>query len=331
MDPLVSIIIPVYKVEPYLRECVDSVLNQSYQNLEIILVDDGSPDNCPAICDEYAERDSRVKVIHKENGGLSDARNAGLKQVTGSYVMFVDSDDWIDKELIYELVSQMPYSLAIFGCTITEQCGSITNVVSTTKENKVVQYAKEPEYMKRVLISSLLGYVCNKIYQREILLGESFSGIRDREDLVFNLNLLKKVDCFTLSKQNGYFYRQHESSLLHRSFNEAVPDYMRTVEALIDAFEGLSTENREELCNYALKAYLIDVIHRYINSNSMLDKSEKKKEMGKLFASEKIRKKLSLRYNACMMHWVLAFCYKFRLINFFRIIYSIADGQSAEI
>ena len=91
-----SVIIPIYKVEQYLRQCVDSVLAQTYTDVEIILVDDGSPDSCPAICDEYAKKDSRIKVIHKPNGGLSDARNAGLDMAQGEYVLFLDSDDWWD-------------------------------------------------------------------------------------------------------------------------------------------------------------------------------------------------------------------------------------------
>ena len=94
-EPLVSIIVPVYKVEPYLRRCLDSIVNQTYSNLEIILIDDGSPDNCPKICDEYSIKDNRVVVIHKGNGGLSDARNVGLDICKGDYILFVDSDDWI--------------------------------------------------------------------------------------------------------------------------------------------------------------------------------------------------------------------------------------------
>ncbi len=90
----ISVIIPIYKVEQYLRQCIDNVINQTYKNLEIILVDDGSPDNCPKICDEYAQNDSRVRVIHKLNGGLSDARNEGLMAATGDYVIFLDSDDY---------------------------------------------------------------------------------------------------------------------------------------------------------------------------------------------------------------------------------------------
>ena len=91
----ISVIVPIYNVEDYLHRCVDSIINQTYTNLEIILVDDGSPDNCLKICDEYAKKDSRIKVVHKKNGGLSDARNAGLEIATGEYIGFVDSDDYI--------------------------------------------------------------------------------------------------------------------------------------------------------------------------------------------------------------------------------------------
>lgn len=100
INTLVSVIVPVYKVEKYLHRCIDSIINQTYKNLEIILVDDGSPDNCGKICDEYAEKDNRIKVIHKSNGGLSSARNAGLDVANGDYVYFVDSDDYIDTKLV---------------------------------------------------------------------------------------------------------------------------------------------------------------------------------------------------------------------------------------
>ena len=103
--PLVSIIVPVYKVEPYLKRCLDSIVNQAYTNLEIILVDDGSPDSCPQICDEYAAKDKRIIVIHKENGGLSDARNNGLNICTGDYIFFIDSDDYITSDCIQTLVA----------------------------------------------------------------------------------------------------------------------------------------------------------------------------------------------------------------------------------
>ena len=99
MNNKISVIIPVYKVEEFLDDCVRSVIAQTHTNTEIILVDDGSPDNCPAMCDSWAEKDKRIKVIHKPNGGLSDARNAGLEIATGEYISFIDSDDWILPEM----------------------------------------------------------------------------------------------------------------------------------------------------------------------------------------------------------------------------------------
>ena len=101
----ISVIIPIYKAEKFLDKCIGSVVGQTYENLEIILVDDGSPDNCPAICDSWAEKDSRIKVVHKENGGLSSARNAGLDVVTGEYFGFIDSDDWIEKDFFEFLIT----------------------------------------------------------------------------------------------------------------------------------------------------------------------------------------------------------------------------------
>ena len=105
-NSVVSIIVPVYKVEPYLDQCVQSIVDQTYENLEIILVDDGSPDNCPAMCDAWAKKDDRVQVIHKENGGVSTARNTGLDTATGSYITFVDADDWLEPNAVEILLEQ---------------------------------------------------------------------------------------------------------------------------------------------------------------------------------------------------------------------------------
>ena len=114
-----TVIIPVYKVEEYLERCVDSVLSQTYGDFEVILVDDGSPDNCPAMCDAWAEKNSRIRVIHKENGGLSDARNVGMAAATGKYIAFVDSDDWIAPEMFERLVKALQIDGSdIAACTV---------------------------------------------------------------------------------------------------------------------------------------------------------------------------------------------------------------------
>ena len=137
MKPLISVIVPIYKVEKYLTICVDSLLHQSYGNLEIILVDDGSPDECPAICDQYQNKDNRIKVIHKKNGGLSDARNAGLDIAQGEYVAFVDSDDFIDEDYIcklYDALQQNRASIAVCGIQIIDESNKVTEQIYVTQE-----------------------------------------------------------------------------------------------------------------------------------------------------------------------------------------------------
>ena len=132
MEELISVVVPIYNVEKYLQKCIDSILAQTYRHLEIILVDDGSPDNCGAICDNYAQEDGRVLVIHKKNGGLSSARNAGLEIAKGELIVFIDSDDWIDanyiekhnfKRITNKLLSESPnYVVNQYKCT---NCGYI--------------------------------------------------------------------------------------------------------------------------------------------------------------------------------------------------------------
>ena len=126
----VSIVVPVYKVEPYLDKCISSIVNQTYTNLEIILVDDGSPDQCPQMCDAWAEKDARIRVIHKENGGLPDARNAGMAVATGEYIAFVDSDDWIAPDLYTHLYRRLTEDHSdisargfMYRCSVLVVCG----------------------------------------------------------------------------------------------------------------------------------------------------------------------------------------------------------------
>lgn len=122
-ENLISIIVPVYKVEKYLKRCVKSIVNQTYKNLEIILIEDGSPDQCPYMCEEWSKRDPRIKVIHKQNGGLSDARNEGLKISTGEFIGFVDSDDWIAPEMYERLLNAIIADQSdIAQCNVNTQC-----------------------------------------------------------------------------------------------------------------------------------------------------------------------------------------------------------------
>lgn len=168
-NELISVIIPVYKVEKYLDECIQSVINQTYKNLEIILVDDGSPDNCGKICDEYAKKDNRIKVIHKENGGLSSARNAGLDIARGEYISFIDSDDYVSKDFIKNMSIQMANAdLIICGMKNVykedEKCDEKENVVI---KNETLTFIEANQKLIKPK-NEIYVTACNKLYRREL-------------------------------------------------------------------------------------------------------------------------------------------------------------------
>lgn len=167
----ISIIIPVYNVEPYIRKCLDSVLEQTYTNLEILLINDGSPDGCGAICDEYAEKDSRIKVFHKENGGLSSALNVGLKNFTGDYIGFVDSDDWIEPNM-YEQLHNTVNGVDIAVCSYFKDTISSTERIAN--KNRISERIISTENMllyplMRDYYMGFCGYVWNKLYSADII------------------------------------------------------------------------------------------------------------------------------------------------------------------
>ncbi len=193
MSELVTVIIPVYKVEKYLSKCVDSVLSQTYKNLEVFLVDDGSPDNCGKICDEYAKKDKRVKVIHKQNGGLSSARNAALDVCTGNYITFVDSDDWIETtyvEKLYETIKK--YDCDISVCFHNE-CDERGNVRAKKPKQFDDFYDKENVYTtffgKKQLIDSAWG----KLYKKDIFKKIRYPQGLHYEDTYLIVDVCKEV------------------------------------------------------------------------------------------------------------------------------------------
>ena len=185
---MISVIVPVYNVEKYIRQCLDSIVGQTYQDLEIILVDDGSPDSSGAICDEYAEKDSRIKVIHKQNEGQSIARNVGMQTATGDFIGFVDSDDSIDLEMFEKLFSAIDgVDIAICGHNVVYDAKIETN--SKGKEKTL----NESELWQEVF-GNLNNAVWNKLFRRELLTNIQFdSNFAHGEDLIFNILYLQKV------------------------------------------------------------------------------------------------------------------------------------------
>ena len=226
--PLISVIVPVYKVEEYLCQCIDSILSQDYDNLEVILVDDGSPDGCGRICDEYAKKDGRVKVIHQENRGVSEARNAALNIATGEFFGFVDSDDWI----LPQMYSRMMSSVLMDASDICI-CGK-----TVVFPNKSI---KDPEVPDRIVLERdqaldllfedrITSHLWSKLFRRELFHGILFPGQRVYEDIYVMHELFKNAKRVTWIKEDLYCYRMVETSVTNTGSIANMTDYLSAME-----------------------------------------------------------------------------------------------------
>ncbi|SUP39463.1 glycosyltransferase family 2 protein [Veillonella criceti] len=213
----ISVIVPVYKVEKYIHECVDSILNQTYKNLEVILVDDGSPDNCGKICDEYAIKDKRVKVIHKKNGGLSDARNAGIEEAKGEVISFIDSDDYIDASMFSNMIEYLEDNDLDMVC-------ADTFIVRGNRKRYKLHYNKNIIYdgiiaLNKILSGRIDNSACNKIYKREIIADIRFPIGRKYEDVATIYKYVFNAKRVGYLSQAVYYYRKISTSITGSSFN----------------------------------------------------------------------------------------------------------------
>ena len=211
---LISIIIPMYKVEKYLEKCIQSVVDQTYENLEIILVDDGSPDRCPEICDEWAKKDERIKVIHKENGGISDARNAGLAAATGAYIGFVDSDDYIETnmyEILFEALKKENAAIAMCDCEIVSEDGQVIE----SKSPIVNEVFTGIQGLHKLADNDGWYYVTlwNKLCARKVLEGLKFPQGRVYEDEEIVHEVFFRADKIVSLNQKLYNYVQRKGSI----------------------------------------------------------------------------------------------------------------------
>ena len=217
--PLISVIVPVYQVEEYLDRCVQSIVNQTYKNLEIILVDDGSPDNCGVMCDAWAEKDSRIKVIHKKNGGLSDARNAGMAVATGSFLGFVDSDDYIAPEM-YELLHNRIVAdgsdIAACGVEMVWEDGT-ENRMLTQQGNRILDTRAAMEAV--IEESGLKQPVWYKLYKTELVKDILFPVGKYHEDVFWTWQAVAGAEKVSIFDTPCYFYLQRSSSIMGEKYS----------------------------------------------------------------------------------------------------------------
>lgn len=215
--PKLSIIVPVYKVEQYIHKCVDSILNQTFTDFELILVDDGSPDNCGNICDEYAQKDKRVRVIHKENGGVSQARNLGIDEAKGEYISFIDPDDWIALDMyekLFDFIGKEDLDVVCFE--VYEVKGSKCSASFRFNEDK---FMNGQTALRNILVDIIDNSPCNKVYKKTVWEGVRFPVGRRFEDVATIYKTFHNSTKVGYMKKAFYYYLKREGSAIALSFD----------------------------------------------------------------------------------------------------------------
>lgn len=258
-NQLISVIVPIYNVEAYLNRCVESIVNQTYQNLEIILVDDGSPDKCPKMCDEWAIKDSRIKVIHKKNGGLSDARNAGMKIATGKYISFIDSDDYVALDFFETLLSVMEKENSDIA-----EC----NVVKFYEDGRSEKYSDDLAITTFDTESALTGliaenpfhqHVWNKLYKTQLVKDIPYAVGKLNEDEFWTYQVFGRAQKVSKINKTMYHYFQRSSSIMGESYNirrlDALEGKANRQKYIEERFPSLATQAKIDFYGSCLFAY----------------------------------------------------------------------------
>ena len=267
-QPLISIIVPVYNVENYLNTCVQSLINQSYRNIEIILVDDGTLDNSGIMCDHYAQCDKRIKSIHKKNGGLSDARNYGVKIALGEYIGFVDSDDWISTNMYEKLLSNMLANDA--DISVCERVIVYENeLVNTGETGNITVLSKEEALNVLYADQKYMSHVWNKLYKKELFSAISFPVGKNYEDIFIMHELFGKANKVVFDDEGLYFYRQRQGSIVNSYSRKNIEDF---IDAISCRMLSKFTKGREK---YVVQYYLSPL--KMIEASSLRKNSEFRK------------------------------------------------------
>ena len=242
---LISVIIPVYKVEKYLEKCIESIIKQTYTNLQIILVDDGSPENCGKICDEYAQKDSRIEVIHKANGGLSDARNVGINRANGRYIGFVDSDDYIKEDMYEKLINLIKeYNADVSICNLYDVIDGKEYV--RNKDNGIHEYSRIDILKEILLDKNIQSYAWNKLYKKELFDEIKYPIGKKYEDIGTTFYLFEKCNKIVVTSEPEYYYLKRADSLVNNVTESTILDY---TEIIIQRYLYIK-QNIEELRKY---------------------------------------------------------------------------------
>lgn len=270
----ISVIVPIYGVEAYLDRCVRSIVDQTYENIEIILVDDGSPDHCPAICDAWAKKDSRIQVIHKENGGLSDARNAGMAVATGDLLSFIDSDDAIAPDFLEKL----HWALTEHHADVAECAVSYVNEAGEIlRERKAapMQTMNNMEALRRlVLEDGIYQTVWNKLYRRSAAIDIPFAVGKYNEDEFWTWQVFDRIGTLAVVQEPLYNYLQRGSSIIGVGYN------LRRLDGLEAQFQRMEyLQKYEELAALTRQMLMMQCMWQYQTASRMLQGQEREQSM----------------------------------------------------
>lgn len=262
-EPLVSIVVPVYNVEEYLERCVRSITSQTYQKLEIILVDDGSPDRCGEICETFAQNDSRIKVYHKQNGGPSEARNFGVSYANGEYISFIDSDDYIAPDYIEYLLKLLNKYNADIACCDMAETDEDTADCYTDNESPKEEIFTGKEACQMLFTSMHIAFVTvwGKLYRSDIVKKYAFPVGRIHEDEAMTCKYYYEAERVVLGNKCLYVYFQNEKSIMHTRGNNLNPDLIWTFEHRARFFEEHDESKLAKIAwNYLYNCYVHDSI-----------------------------------------------------------------------
>ena len=282
MGPTLSVVVPIYNVEKYLKQCLDSLINQTLSNIEIILVNDGSTDNSEAICQSYAEQDSRIKLFSKPNGGLSDARNFGLQKVTSPIVGFVDSDDYVDLnmfQVLIELKQRSHAEIAVGGVKMAANDGDVYMVRAVQDELIADRHDAMEELLKSKRITNS---VCNKVFDTALFDQITFPVGKLYEDEFVTYKLFDRAKKVAMTNKVFYYYRSSPTSITHKPFSEREFDRIEASEIKVAYIE----KTYPDLVQYAQRYLVYDCV-------MSLSKMKEYKSTYNQLTRDNIRKHLS--------------------------------------
>lgn len=271
---LISVIVPVYNVEAYLDKCISSIVNQTYRNLEIILVDDGSPDNCPAMCDAWKEKDSRIVVLHKKNGGLSDARNAGTGTAHGEFISFIDGDDWIEPRFFEILQHELEAQNADVAAVQYRLCWEGNACERQNAYEHVTVYDRQTA-MRLLIQNQIKQVVWNKLYRSAQIRDIPFEKGKVHEDEFWTYQVIGRIERFAAIDYIGYDYFQRAGSIMGAGYS---PKRLDAVEAKTRR-QAYLTEHMPELAPEGARDLLFTCLYHGQQVCKALRGAEKKQAM----------------------------------------------------